>query len=612
MRFSYLTPGLLPFVLLTAILSACSPAPAPMSEAPITPDTAGTGAAPEPAQSLIISEFADYSESLMRRMLERNPEWSLYSGLYDNAHQVTLPDETRRAEDLLFIDAELAALAQFDVTLLPADLGIDHNLLNNRLESMRWYLTEFKEWQWNPASYNAAGPIGLILNTPYAPEEDRLRTVMARLEQVPAFYQAARANIIDPTAEHTELAVTQNRGTLNLLGTSLQERVSASNLERAEKEQFEQIRQNAISTIEGFITELQTLSSDIDERQSGRDFRIGAALYESKFAYDIQSGFTALEMYERAVAEKNRLHDNMDSITTELWPKYFADQPMPQDRLDRIGQLIDHLSNQHIARDEFISEIERQIPLLATFVTEKDLLEQDPSRPLVVRATPEYMRGSGAGASVSAPGPFNPTADTYYNVTPLDDYNDEQAASYLREYNHWVLQILNIHEAIPGHYTQLVHGNKSTGLIKSLLRNGAMIEGWAVYSERMMLEAGWGNQEPEMWLMYGKWNLRVVTNAIIDYAVHVRGMTQEQAMDMMLREAFQEQTEAENKWRRVKLSQVQLTSYFTGYAEIYDFREQMKFQMGSAFDLKTFHNRFLSFGNAPVPAIIDLMADSTL
>jgi len=144
-----------------------------------------------------------------------------------------LPVPLFYARRLCFYAAELAALAQFDATLLPADLGIDHKLLSNRLESMRWYLTEFKEWQWNPASYNAAGPIGLILNTPYAPEEDRLRTVMARLEQVPAFYQAARANISEPTAQHTELAVTQGSlGTLIPLGTNLQKRVSASNLER--------------------------------------------------------------------------------------------------------------------------------------------------------------------------------------------------------------------------------------------------------------------------------------------------------------------------------------------------------------------------------------------
>ncbi|WP_294134391.1 DUF885 domain-containing protein [Pseudohongiella sp.] len=595
-------------VLAASMLAACSPdgnmplAPSPAGN-PTNMSGAVQNAAPDPA----VAAFASASEALMQRMLTRAPEWSIYAGRYDVADRVTIPDAARRAEDLAFAEAELAALSRIDPQTLPPELRIDHALLTNRLASMRWYLTEFRDWQWDPSNYNVAGPIGLILNTPYASEADRLRTVLARLEQVPAYYQAARSNISNPTREHTELAITQNRGTLNLLGDSLRERVAASSLETAEKERFERTRQAAVETIDGFITELQSISGALTENDDARPFRIGAGLYDAKFRYDIQSGFTARELYDRALAEKNRLHNDMDAIAIELWSDYFPDQAMPEDRLDRIGLLIDHLSDQHIARENFISEIERQIPLLTAFVTENDLIDQDPTRPLVVRETPEYMRGGGAGASVSAPGPFNPTADTYYNVTPLDDYSDEQAASYLREYNQWVLQILNIHEAIPGHYTQLVHGNKSSGLIKSLLRNGAMIEGWAVYSERMMLEQGWGDQAPEMWLMYGKWNLRVVTNAIMDYAVHVLNMTEQEAMDMMLREAFQERTEAENKWRRITLSQVQLTSYFTGYAEIYDFRERLKAGMGDEFDLKTFHNRFLSYGNAPVPAIVDMM-----
>ena len=596
------------FLLAIAMLAACTPDgnTPPATDTTIAPIT-GQEAVADPVHNAVAAAFAVDSEALMQRMLARDPAWSIYAGRYDDADRVTIPDAARRADDLAFAETELAWLARVDPQTLPPELRIDHNLLTNRLERMRWYLTEFRDWQWDPSNYNVAGPIGLILNTPYAPEADRLRTVMARLEQVPAYYQAARTNISNPTREHTELAMVQNRGTLNLLGDSLRERVAASSLETAEKDRFEQLRQRAVETVDGFITELQAINDGLATDDNARPFRIGADLYEAKFAYDIQSGFTARELYERAVAEKNRLHDDMDLIAVQLWDEYFPDQDMPEDRLDRIGQLIDHLSDQHIAREDFISEIERQIPLLTAFVAEHDLLDQDPTRPLVVRETPEYMRGGGAGASVSAPGPFNPTADTYYNVTPLDDYTDEQAASYLREYNQWVLQILNIHEAIPGHYTQLVHGNKSSGLIKSLLRNGAMIEGWAVYSERMMLEEGWGEQAPEMWLMYGKWNLRVVTNAIMDYAVHVLNMNEQEAMDMMLREAFQEQTEAENKWRRITLSQVQLTSYFTGYAEIYDFRECLKADMGDDFDLKTFHNQFLGYGNAPVPAIIDMM-----
>jgi len=246
------------------------------------------------------------------------------------------------------------------------------------------------------------------------------------------------------------------------------------------------------------------------------------------------------------------------------------------------------------------------MPLLEQFIIENDLLDMDSSRPLVVRETPEYQRGF-AGASVDAPGPYDATANTYYNVTPLDHYTAEQAESYLREYNHWILQILNIHEAMPGHYTQLIHANKSPSKIKSIFGNGAMIEGWAVYSEKMMLESGYGAQEPEMWLMYSKWNLRVVVNTILDYSIQVKGMTKEDGLNMLLKEAFQEQTEAEGKWRRATLSQVQLTSYFNGFSEIYAFREELKQKMGNQFKLKEFHNKFLSYGSAPVPVIRKLM-----
>lgn len=553
--------------------------------------------------------FAEFSQAWLMAWLDRNPEWSIYAGRYDQADRVTIPDAAYRQGELDFVADSLAALQKFDPETLSPAYRIDHALIENRLKGQRWSLTEFRGYEWMPSSYNVAGPIGLLLNTPYAPEEARLATVMARLEQVPAYYRAARDNIRTPTREHIELAVIQNRGALALLGDSLASKVEASTLSDDDKARFESRRTAAVKAVEEWIGWLQELDAELAAGEDFRSFRIGETLYEQKFRYDIQSGFTAREMYERAVSEKHRLHAMMDEIAVELWPKYFPGQAPPDDRLERIGRLVDHLSATHVARDGFIDEIKRQIPLLEAFVREHDLLEQDPSRPLVVRETPLYMRGGGAGASVSAPGPFNPTANTYYNVTPLDDYSDEEAASYLREYNHWVLQILNIHEAIPGHYTQLLHANKSPSLVKSLLRNGAMIEGWAVYAERMMLEAGWGDDEPEMWLMYGKWNLRVVTNAILDYAVHVLGMEEDEAMDLLRRQAFQEATEAANKWRRVKLSQVQLTSYFTGYAEIYDFRERYKAARGEDFALRAFHDQFLSYGNAPVPAIVELMQD---
>jgi uncharacterized protein (DUF885 family) len=208
---------------------------------------------------------------------------------------------------------------------------------------------------------------------------------------------------------------------------------------------------------------------------------------------------------------------------------------------------------------------------------------------------------------VSAPGPLNPTATTYYNVTPLDNFTPEEAESLLREYNDWTLQILNIHEAIPGHYTQLVHANKSGSLVKSVFANGSMIEGWAVFGEKLMLDAGYGNGTPEIWLSWMKWNLRSVVNTILDYEIQTQGLQRDAALRMMTREAFQQDAEATEKWVRATLSQVQLASYFNGYVEITELRDEMRARQGSAFTVKGFNNRFLSYGNAPVRLIRELM-----
>ncbi len=274
-------------------------------------------------------------------------------------------------------------------------------------------------------------------------------------------------------------------------------------------------------------------------------------------------------------------------------------------KLDVIKQVIDEISFKHTTPEKFQSEIEKQIPELTAYVKAKDLLYIDPSKPLVVRKEPAYMAGV-AGASISAPGPYDKNANTYYNVGSMAGWTAENSESYLREYNDYILQILNIQEAIPGHYTQLVYSNQSPSIIKSILGNGAMVEGWAVYAELMMLESGYKNSD-EMWLMYYKWNLRTTCNTILDYSVHTKNMSKEAAIDLLAKEAFQQQAEADGKWKRVTLSQVQLCCYFTGYTEIYNLREELKKQQGDQFKLKEFHEKFLSFGSAPVKYIKELM-----
>lgn len=555
--------------------------------------------------------FEEFKTQFLEGHWKLNPSAGVYVGYYDYDDQLLVPNGELRALRRQFNVTELQALKEFDANQLSSSNATDLAIIEGHLKSQLWYIDSFRDYEWNPAKYNPAGAFGVILNTDYKPLAERLATISRRLKNVPAYYEAAIENIKTPTLEHLNLALVQSAGALSVFSEIIPARLEAAELGDDEfndtaRKEIDVRLQAAAGAVQKYITFLETTQSALNESGQARGFRIGAELYEKKFQHDIASSYSALELYELALAAKDTLHQEMITITKDLWSKHFDDQAIPDDDLVAVKQMIEKLSVRHVSRDKFVDEIRRQIPIIQKFMDDKQLLDSDPSRPLVVRLTPEYQRGF-AGASVNAPGPYDATANTYYNVSPLDDFSDEQAESYLREYNHWILQILNIHEAIPGHYTQLMHANKSPSKIKSIFGNGAMVEGWAVYSERMMLENGYGDNEPEMWLMYSKWNLRVVVNTILDYSVQVLGMQRDAGLDLLMNEAFQERAEAEGKWRRATVSQVQLTSYFTGYSEIYAFREALKVAMGDDFDLREFHNKFLSYGNAPVPVIKNLM-----
>jgi uncharacterized protein (DUF885 family) len=548
--------------------------------------------------------FDSLSNQFLNALWRIDSESAIYAGKYDTAAMLSIPDKAGQARELAFIDDWKLRLGAINASQLSPKQRTDLALLINKLDSDRFRLATLKEFEWNPASYNVAGPIDLILNTEYAAQPQRLRTLLKRIASIPAYYDAARNNIVNPTREHTRLAIAQAPGVQTLL-TEADKAAQASILTPMEKQQFTQRVNAALTAVDGYVAFLKEMDKLMDTK-GRRTFRLGKELYEQKFAYDIQSGSTAEQTYQKALAAREELLANMEKISDELWDKTMGGAAKPADRFARIGMVIDKLSARHVAREDFVSEIKRQVPLLQDWVVSHNLLTLDPKKPLEVRATPAYQAGV-AGASIDAPGPYRPQDRTYYNVTPLDGATPEAAESSLREYNYWILQILNIHEAIPGHYAQLVYANKSPSIVKSIFGNGAMVEGWAVYGERMMLESGYGDNAPEMWLMYSKWNLRSVTNTILDYSVHVLGMTEEQAIDLLTRQAFQTRSEAVEKWHRVQVSSVQLTSYFSGYSEIMELREQRKQQLGTRFNLKEFHEQFLSYGSAPVRVIKGLM-----
>lgn len=549
--------------------------------------------------------FDKFKATFIDELWKTHPIWASYQGMHEYDDQLPMLDDSRR---MLMEDFWLQAyqgIDTFELERLSVANQIDHQLIQNQISSYKFYANEYQSINWDPSSYNLGGAFFQVLNYTDLALEDRLNLIFEKLQSVEGYYDVAKANLKTTTEVHAKLALQQIEGSKAIFGKTLTDSILKADFDEAFKVEFKNMQQIALEAIDAYLDYLEF--EFIPSQESDfKDFRIGESLFESKFQYDIQSSYSAKEVYDFALNEKEILHKKMTAVAERLWPKYFEDETPPSDHLVMIDQLIEVISKMHVHRDSFVVSIRKQIPELESFVRKHDLLTLDPDKPLIVRETPEYMRGF-AGASISAPGPYDAESETFYNVTPLDHYNEVEAESYLREYNDYTLQILNIHEAIPGHYTQLVYSNQSPSIIKSVFSNGAMVEGWAVYSELMMMENGYAQGSDEMDLMYFKWNLRTVCNAILDYGIHVLDMNEEEAMDLLMNQAFQEQSEAEGKWRRARLSQVQLSSYFTGFYEIRALREEIKQLMGDEFDLKSFHEEFLSYGSAPVKYIRAMM-----
>ena len=549
--------------------------------------------------------FAIYENSFLDALWKQNPDWATSVGYHKYDSVLLIPNEQSRQKAIEFARLQADSLSRFEVNSLTEANRIDYKMMQNQLDYTQWQINQLKSYEWDPSAYNVIGTFAFILNENYEPLTKRVRSIYQKMANIPLYYKEAQKQIKNPVVELTSLAIEQNLGGLDIFEKDLADSLKKTSIPKPEQKLITDRAALSVKAIRDYTDWLKALKND-----HPRSFRLGKDLYEDKFKFEVVAASTAQQVYNSVVNRKKFLHHEMAKISRTLWPKYFGTKAMPADTLQLISQMIDTLSSKHVKPDEFQSAIVQLIPKLNAFVKSKDLLTLDPSKPLVIRKEPGYMAGV-AGASMSGPGPYDKGGNAYYNVGSLAGWSKEKAESYLREYNQYIIQILSIHEAVPGHYVQSVYANKAPSIIKSVFGNGAMAEGWAVYTEQMMLDAGYGNNEPEMLLMWYKWHLRSVCNTILDYSVHSGSMTKEQAIKMLTTEAFQQQAEADGKWKRVSVTSVQLTSYYTGYKEITDLRDAYKEKMGDKYKLKEFNEKFLSYGSAPVKFIREAMLAKT-
>ena len=319
--------------------------------------------------------------------------------------------------------------------------------------------------------------------------------------------------------------------------------------------------------------------NDLAKRPSKLTWRLGKELYDQKFKLVMETPVTPEEVLADAeqryeIGARGNAADRAAAARANVSRRMATMLSLSvHDRENLIiGEVLQKISDDHPRRDQLQQTIEADLAGITQFIREKKIVSLSSRDNLKVIPTPPFERGIYSVAGFHSAPPLEPQAEAEYWVTPIDPKMPEaKAESKLREYNDFTLQWLSIHEALPGHYVQFEHLNniqpERRRLLRSLYANGAYVEGWAEYIAQVMMDEGFLNNDPRFRMVMRKIRLRVISNAILDIKMHTMGMTDQQALDLMTKESFQTQAEAEGKLQRVKLSSTQLPTYYVGIRE---------------------------------------------
>ena len=505
----------------------------------------------------------------------------------------------------------LAQVQTLDLSQLTRPHQVDARLLKAELEYVVWSGEQLQEWRWNPLVYTelAGNSIYLLMSRDFAPLPTRLKSVNARLSELPRLLAQVRESLEPARVPriHAETAVKQNTGVLSLIDDLVVPQLGK--LPEAQQADLKATIAHARSAI---AQHQIWLEKKLLPAANG-DFRLGAALYDAKLHFALDSPLSRQEIRTRAESELKRARNEMYDVARSVLAgrsdaPLLPVMPNPTEQQAAIVAALELAYEQRPARNKVFESAQHAFAETQRFVRTHDLVTLY-NDPIEIIPMPEFQRGV-ALAYCDSPGPLDKGQKTFFAVSPIpDDWSEDQVNSYLREYNTRSIYDLTIHEAMPGHYLQLTHANRYDSPLRAVLASGSFIEGWAVYTEGMMVEEGFLDHDPLMHLIQLKWYLRAVGNAILDQAVHVDGISREDAMHLMTHDTFQQEREAAGKWVRAQLTAAQLPTYFVGVQEHMALREEAKQVWGKDFTLKRYHDAALAFGSPPVRYVRELMLE---
>ncbi len=486
---------------------------------------------------------------------------------------------------------------------------IDFEILRHTLERDVWLADNFDPYRDDPRTYSGylGDSVYLLLTQSTRPQSENVAAALARIRQIPRLVDQAQAAIGDPPRVMVETAIRQAEGAARFYRGEI---FDLTELPRDHAD-LAPLAAQAAESIDGFVA---FLKETVLPRSNPEGWRIGREKFAKKLELELDAGLTADEVLAEAEAEAVRVERELYVTSRQLWGKYFPDRALPPDdpdgRREAVRLVLGAIADDHGEPAGLVSDVRSTVDEITKFITAAGILRLPEPDRCRIAEMPEFRRGNSVAYLDSSP-PLDPAGSSEYAVSPPPaDWDAPKVESYLREYNRPMLKILTIHEAYPGHYVQLEYSNRCPSLIRRVLSSGTFAEGWAVYTEQMMLDQGFGAGDPALRMQQLKFYLRAVVNAILDNKMHCDGMTDDQAMDLLVHRAFQTEGEALGKVIRSKQSSCQLSTYFVGRTAFYRLRQSLQREQGPRFSLGPYHEAVLSHGTLPVKYLPELVRQS--
>lgn len=551
-------------------------------------------------------------ETLSREFIKAFFEFQPSAGTRAGDHQYDAKMEDLSRER---IEKQVATYKDFEKRFAALDTKgwsqwniADRDMMLAFVRSRIFELETQRVWETNPDHYSAIASDSafVIMGRNFAPPADRLRALVARERRMPQLFQQAKQNLNNPPRIFTEVAIDQLPGIIDFF----EKDVPAAFADVKDEKLNAEFRNANGKTVAALRDYLAWLKSDLLPKSNG-DFRLGADNYAKKLRYEEMVDIPLDQLLKVGMENLHRNQQEFQRAAKLIDPSKTPDQ------------ILHELEKDHPASDQLLNTFRDKLVGLRDY-TDKHKIITTPSRSMpVVQETPAFMRAL-TFASMDTPGPFETKAkEAFFNVTlPEKSWTPAQVEEHMAAFNYGVINSTAIHEVFPGHYGQYLWNEHVPSFIRQFLSldlsttgshfSGTNVEGWAHYTEQMMLDEGYGRnpalpeEKDKEFLKYrlGQLQDALLRNAryIVGIQMHTGKMSFDEAVQFFQTEGYQTKSNAVRETKRGTADPTYLM-YTLGKLQILKLQQDMRGKEGAKFDIQRFHDEFMRQGVAPISVI---------